>query len=44
MNHNHQLYRDRRTALLARMRAQTGGGLALVPTAPEAATVSSSTG
>ena len=35
MNHNHQLYRDRRAALLGRMRAQSGGGLALVPTAPE---------
>jgi Xaa-Pro aminopeptidase len=37
MNHNHQHYRDRRAALLARMRTQTGGGLALVPTAPEVA-------
>ena len=37
MNHNHQLYRDRRAALLGRMRAQTGGGLALIPTAPEVA-------
>jgi Xaa-Pro aminopeptidase len=37
MNHNHQLYRDRRSALLKQMRAQTGGGLALVPTAPELA-------
>ncbi|MEP7180986.1 MAG: aminopeptidase P N-terminal domain-containing protein [Betaproteobacteria bacterium] len=37
MNHNHQVYRDRRSALLAQMRAQTGGGLALVPTAPEVA-------
>ena len=36
MNHDHQLYRDRRGALLARMRAHAGGGLALVPTAPEA--------
>jgi Xaa-Pro aminopeptidase len=35
MNHNHQLYRDRRQALLERMRSQTGGGLALVPTSPE---------
>jgi Xaa-Pro aminopeptidase len=35
MNHDHQLYRDRRVALLARMRSHTGGGLALVPTAPE---------
>jgi Xaa-Pro aminopeptidase len=37
MNHDHQHYRDRRAALLARMRSQTGGGLALVPTAPEVA-------
>lgn len=36
MNHNRQLYRDRRAALLATMHAQTGGGLALVPTATEA--------
>jgi Xaa-Pro aminopeptidase len=36
MDRNYQHYRDRRAALLARMRAQTGGGLALVPTAPEA--------
>jgi Xaa-Pro aminopeptidase len=36
MNHNRHPYRDRRRALLQRMRAQTGGGLALVPTAPEA--------
>ncbi len=37
MNHNHQLYRERRAALLRQMRAQTGGGLALLPTAPEVA-------
>jgi Xaa-Pro aminopeptidase len=37
MNHNHHPFRDRRFALLQRMRAQTSGGLALVPTAPEAA-------
>ncbi len=37
MNHNHQVYRARRDALLRQMRAQTGGGLALVPTAPEVA-------
>jgi Xaa-Pro aminopeptidase len=37
MNHNHQLYRDRRAVLLQQMLAQTGGGLALVPTAPEVA-------
>ena len=36
MNHDHQVYRDRRSALLREMRARTGGGLALVPTAPEA--------
>src|SRR5438270_11508877 len=36
MDHNHHPYRDRRLALLERMRAQTGGGLALIPTAPEA--------
>ena len=30
MNHNHQIYRDRRAAVLKQMRAQTGGGLALV--------------
>ena len=35
MKHNHQIYRDRRTALLKQMREQTGGGLALVPTAAE---------
>jgi len=37
MNHNHQVYRDRRVALLEQMRGRTGGGLALVPTAPEVA-------
>jgi Xaa-Pro aminopeptidase len=35
MNHNHQIYRDRRAALLKQMREQTGGGLALLPTATE---------
>jgi len=35
MKHSHQIYRDRRTALLKQMREQTGGGLALVPTAAE---------
>ncbi len=35
MKNNHQVYRDRRAALLRSMRAQTGGGLALVPAAPE---------
>ncbi len=37
MNHNRQIYRDRRAALLIQMRAQSGGGLAIVPTAPEVA-------
>ncbi len=37
MNHNHQIYRDRRAAVLRKMHEQTGGGLALVPTAAEAA-------
>jgi Xaa-Pro aminopeptidase len=37
MNHNHQLYRDRRAAVMKQMHAQTGGGLALVPTAAEVA-------
>jgi len=35
MNHDRHIHRDRRTALLKHMRAQSGGGLALVPTAPE---------
>jgi len=35
MNHNHQIYRERREAVLKQMHAQTGGGLALVPTAAE---------
>jgi Xaa-Pro aminopeptidase len=35
MNHAHQIYRARRDALLQSMRARAGGGLALVPTAPE---------
>ena len=37
MNHNHQIYRERRAALLAEMRRHSEGGLALVPTAPEVA-------
>src|SRR5512137_356018 len=37
MDHAHHVYRDRRRALLAAMRQQSGGGLALVPTAPEVA-------
>jgi Xaa-Pro aminopeptidase len=36
MDHRHQHYRDRRAAVLKQMRSQTGGGLALVPTAAEA--------
>ncbi len=35
MNHAHQIYRARRDAVLQSMRARAGGGLALVPTAPE---------
>jgi Xaa-Pro aminopeptidase len=35
MNYAHQVYRARRDAVLASMRARSGGGLALVPTAPE---------
>src|SRR5438067_4316890 len=35
MNHAHHVYRERRDALLKKMREQTGGGVALVPTAPE---------
>ena len=37
MNHAHQLYRARREAVLQSMRTRSGGGLALVPTAPEMA-------
>jgi Xaa-Pro aminopeptidase len=37
MNHAHQIYRARRDAVLKSMRARSGGGLALVPTAPEVA-------
>ena len=37
MNHNHQIYRDRRTAVVQKMREQSGGGLGLLPTAAEAA-------
>ena len=35
MKNSHQFYRARRTAVLASMREHSGGGLALVPTAPE---------
>ncbi|HEY7788568.1 MAG TPA: aminopeptidase P N-terminal domain-containing protein [Casimicrobiaceae bacterium] len=37
MNHAHQIYRTRRETVLQSMRARSGGGLALVPTAPELA-------
>jgi Xaa-Pro aminopeptidase len=37
MNHAHHVYRDRRATLLKAMRQHAGGGLALVPTAPEVA-------
>ena len=36
MHHSHQQQRDRRARLITKMRAQTGGGLAAIPTAPEA--------
>jgi len=35
MNHAHQVYRARRDAILQSMRSKSGGGLALLPTAPE---------
>jgi Xaa-Pro aminopeptidase len=35
MNHAHQSFRARRDALLRTMREQSGGGVALIPTAPE---------
>ncbi len=37
MKNPHQFYRARRAAVLESMRAHSGGGLALVPTAPEVA-------
>jgi Xaa-Pro aminopeptidase len=37
MDHRRQVYRTRREALVARMRERSGGGVALVPTAPEVA-------
>ena len=37
MKNSHQFYRARRAAVLESMRAHAGGGLALVPTAPEVA-------
>src|SRR5438552_3276482 len=36
MNHNHQHHRERRARLIAEMRKHSGGGLAAIPTAPEA--------
>jgi len=35
MKHAHQVYRDRRSALIERMREHSGGGVAIVPTAAE---------
>ncbi|HEY3564414.1 MAG TPA: aminopeptidase P N-terminal domain-containing protein [Casimicrobiaceae bacterium] len=37
MNHAHQVFRQRRETLLKSMRERAGGGVALVPTAPEVA-------
>lgn len=37
MDHAHQVYRSRRAALIEAMRSKSGGGLAIVPTAPEVA-------
>lgn len=37
MDHAHQVYRSRRDALIGAMRRKSGGGVALVPTAPEVA-------
>jgi Xaa-Pro aminopeptidase len=36
MNHAHHHHRERRARLITEMRSQTGGGLAAVPTAPQA--------
>jgi Xaa-Pro aminopeptidase len=36
MNNNHQHHRARRARLIADMQQQTGGGIAAIPTAPEA--------
>ena len=36
MNYNHQHHRARRTQLISEMRRQTGGGIAAIPTSPEA--------
>ena len=37
MKNTYRFYRERRSALLRSMREHSGGGLALVPTAPEVA-------
>jgi Xaa-Pro aminopeptidase len=37
MNHAHHVFRQRRETLLKSMRERAGGGVALVPTAPEVA-------
>jgi Xaa-Pro aminopeptidase len=36
MHHSHQPQRDRRARLIAEMRSHSGGGIAAIPTAPEA--------
>jgi Xaa-Pro aminopeptidase len=36
MNHAHHHHRERRARLISEMRSQTGGGVAAVPTAPQA--------
>jgi Xaa-Pro aminopeptidase len=36
MHHSHQHHRERRSRLIEAMRAQSGGGIAAIPTAPEA--------
>jgi Xaa-Pro aminopeptidase len=36
MKHAHQQHRERRARLIAEMRARSGGGIAAIPTAPEA--------
>jgi Xaa-Pro aminopeptidase len=36
VNYNHQHHRARRARLIAEMRRQTGGGIAAIPTSPEA--------
>jgi Xaa-Pro aminopeptidase len=36
MQHSHQQHRERRARLIAEMRSHSGGGIAAIPTAPEA--------